>query len=282
MLGDHAGAADVIDLLVEQDADRRRLGLAADHGGIGEGIDDDVADHMDAAAAERIEHAPHLVEGEVGALHQHHQLLDAQRRRRRFDQLARGEHIVAGREDDLAAVAADHLKLLLRLQRQAARLVLVALGEDVGLDQRQVLQRRRLGIDDHVIDDFEGGEIDRAQVLRHVRPIAPLQDVVVGGQTGDENVGLALGVEQMPQMPRMDDVEHAMAHDHLALARRVADERRNFLRCLDLVLVVAAEEFHDLRPPSPDTQTTSWWRPRSTAGPTAAHRARARCPPSCA
>ncbi len=32
MLGDDAGAADVIDLLVEQDADRRRLGLAADHG----------------------------------------------------------------------------------------------------------------------------------------------------------------------------------------------------------------------------------------------------------
>src|SRR5262249_30170267 len=78
--------------------------------------------------------------------------------------------------------------------------------------------------------------------------------------------------------PRMHDVEHAVAHDHLALARRVADQRRDFLSGLDLVLVVAAKRFHDLRPPSPDTQTRSWWRPRWTAGPTTAHRARGRCP----
>ena len=66
MLGDDAGAADIIGLLVEQHADRRRLGLAADHAGIGERIDDGVADDMDAPAAERVERAAQLVEGEVG------------------------------------------------------------------------------------------------------------------------------------------------------------------------------------------------------------------------
>ena len=67
MLGDDAGAADIIGSSVEQHADGRRFGLAADHAGIGEGIDDGVADDVDAPAAERVERAAQLVEGEIGA-----------------------------------------------------------------------------------------------------------------------------------------------------------------------------------------------------------------------
>ena len=39
---------------------------------------------------------------------------------------------------------------------------------------------------------------------------------MVGGEAGDQNVGLALGVEQMADMAGMHDIEHAVAHDHLA------------------------------------------------------------------
>ena len=46
------------------------------------------------------------------------------------------------------------------------------------------------------------------------------------GQAGDQNVALALGVKQMPDVPGMHDIERAMAHDDLLLARRRADRRR--------------------------------------------------------
>src|ERR1700728_1623476 len=85
----------------------------------------------------------------------------------------------------------------------------------------------------------------------------------------------------MPQMAGMHDVEHAVTHDDLALARRRTDDRRYFRGRLDLVLEMAAERFHGFRPPAPDTQTMSWLRPRSIADPKAARRATVRYPPSC-
>jgi hypothetical protein len=39
----------------------------------------------------------------------------------------------------------------------------------------------------------------------------------------------------------MHDIEHAVAHDYFALARRLADDLRNLFRRLDLMLVMAAE-----------------------------------------
>ena len=52
--------------------------------------------------------------------------------------------------------------------------VLVALGEVVRLDHADVLERRRIAVDDDVVDHLERREIERAQILRHERPeVAP-------------------------------------------------------------------------------------------------------------
>ena len=79
-------------------------------------------------------------------------------------------------------------------------------------------------VDDDVVDHLERGEIDRAQILRHVRPVRSLGDVMVGRKAGDQEIGLALGVEQMAHVAGMHHVEHAVAHDHALLARTRADD----------------------------------------------------------
>ena len=42
-------------------------------------------------------------------------------------------------------------------------------------------------------------------------------------------------------MARVHDVEHAVAHDHFALARQITDELCDLFCGLELVLVMAAE-----------------------------------------
>ena len=117
---------------------------------------------------------------------------------------------------------------------QAVAGILVALGEIVRLDDRDVLDRRRIVVDDDVVDDLERGQVDGAQLLRHERPVLGLGDVRVGGQAGDQHVGLALGVHQVAHVPGMHDVERAVAHDDVLLARTRADGGR--ISCAVLIL----------------------------------------------
>ncbi len=108
-----------------------------------------------------------------------------------------------------------------------------------------VLERLGVLVDDDVVDDLEGGEIDRPQVLRHVRAVRALGDVVVGRDAGDQDIGLALGIEQMADVAGMHDVEHAVAHDDALLARARADDVAEFLRRLDLVAIAIEQFQHD-------------------------------------
>ena len=195
MLGDDAGAADIVDLALEGDAHRRRLGLAADHGAFGVAVDDRVADDVHAVAVHIVEHATQTVEGDVVALHHDLQIrvtdvgrFDLEERARRIDHVAR-------REDQFAAVGFDDAELFRGLGREPVAAIFEALGEIVGLDERDIVERLVVLVDDDVVDHFEGGEIDRAQILLDVRTINALGDMFVGGEAGDQDVGLALGVE---------------------------------------------------------------------------------------
>ena len=118
---------------------------------------------------------------------------------------------------------------------QAILVVFVALGEIVRLDDAEVRERRRLAVDDDVIDAFERREIEGAQLLRHERAKIGLQDMLVGRQDRDQHVAHALGVEQVTNVPGVHQIEGAVAHDHLLVARRRPDQLGDLLRGLDLV-----------------------------------------------
>src|SRR5207247_5047621 len=53
--------------------------------------------------------------------------------------------------------------------------------------------------------------------------------------------GLALGIEQVTDVAGMDEIEHAMAHDHGPLPGARADRAAQIVDRLDLVAVLPAE-----------------------------------------
>jgi len=85
-------------------------------------------------------------------------------------------------------------------------------------------------IDDDVIDDFESSQVHRPQVLRHVRSVCSLGDMVVSSDAGDQNVRLAFGIEQVPHVAGMHDVEHPVTHDHALVAWARSDDTPQLLR----------------------------------------------------
>jgi len=78
------------------------------------------------------------------------------------------------REDHLAAVDAQCVHFFLRFRWKSAGGVFVAFGEEFGLQQGDVLDWRRIPVDDDVVDDLERGEIERTQFLRNVGRWWPL------------------------------------------------------------------------------------------------------------
>ena len=241
VLGDDAGAADEILLALEAHRHGRRLGLAADHRRLGVGIDDGVADHVHVDAGKAVERAAQVVEGELLGFEQRDQLLVRQVRRRSLDQLGGGVDDVAGREDELAAVDVEHLLLLPGLARHAGGDVFVALGEVVGLHLAEVLERLGVAVDQHEVDHVQRGEIEGAQLLRHERAEVGFLDVLVAGDAGDQDVGAVGGIHQVADVAGMHDVEGAVAHDDLALARARADGGEELVDRLDLGLVFGVD-----------------------------------------
>jgi hypothetical protein len=51
-------------------------------------------------------------------------------------------------------------------------------------------------------------------------------------------LAFALCVQQMPDVPRVHDVEHAVTHDHFVRTRRLAKNLTQLLGRLDLVLIL--------------------------------------------
>ena len=224
MLGHDGGSADVVDLALEQDTHGRRLGLAADHRAMGIAVDDRVADHMDVIPGHRVKRLPQPVERDVVALHDDLELLQLDRGRRKIDQAGRRIDDVSWREDDLAAVGLTHLRLFSGPRRHARGGILEALGEVIRLEQPDILERLGVTIDDDVIHDFEGGQVHRPQVLRHVRPMRSLGDVVIGGDTGDQNVRLALGIDEVPDVSGVNQVKGPVTHDGLFFAGQRSED----------------------------------------------------------
>jgi hypothetical protein len=56
----------------------------------------------------------------------------------------------------------------------------------------------------------------------------------VAGQARDQDIGFAARIDEMPDMARMYDIEGAVAHDYLVLAREWADNCAQLLYRLDL------------------------------------------------
>src|SRR5207244_7903380 len=74
-------------------------------------------------------------------------------------------------------------------------------------------------------------------LLGDVRAVIGLEDVLVRGQAGDQEIRLALRVHEMPEVTGVDDVEGAVAHDHGACPRPRPDDLPELGDGLDLVLV---------------------------------------------
>src|SRR4030095_5475936 len=86
-------------------------------------------------------------EGDTLRFHEDGELFSRQIRRRLFDESRRRKDDVARSEDHFAAVGLQRLDLLARSGVNAAVAVFVALGEEVRLDELDVLQRRRIFVD---------------------------------------------------------------------------------------------------------------------------------------
>ncbi len=119
VLGDDAGPADEIVPPLVENAEGRGLGLAADQGGAGIGIDDGVAGDVHREVRWRGDHRPQPVEGQAMGLHQQQQFLILQLGRGHLDEGRRGIDHVPRREDHLPAVGADHVLLRLGGGRKA-------------------------------------------------------------------------------------------------------------------------------------------------------------------
>src|SRR5438876_250082 len=102
----------------------------------------------------------------------------------------------------LATMAAPPIKSTRLSKRTLGVGVLVTLGKKVGLDARDVVERRGIEIDQHKIDHFERREIECAQLLGHERTVLRLGDVRVRGKARDQDISLFLGVEQMANVAR--------------------------------------------------------------------------------
>ena len=121
MLGDDAGAADEIALVLAH-THGRRLGHAADQHAMGIAVHDQVADHMHLDALELVAGCAQIVEGETFPFQQRHQLFGGDAGRLGLDDVGRGIDDVARREEDFAAIAFDG-GFLLGGARDAGRLL---------------------------------------------------------------------------------------------------------------------------------------------------------------
>ena len=249
MLGDDGSTADEVDAVVEANARGRRLGHAADHGRVGEAVDDGVADHMHPLALAVLDDPSQAIEVEAIGLHQKQQLLERNVRRLGLDQVRGRVDDVARCEQDFAAIGLQDFDLLLGLGIDARLGVLVALGEIVGLDARDVVDRRGIEIDEDEIDHFERRKIECAQLLGHEWPVLRLRDVRIGGEARDQDIGLLLGVEQMADVTGVHEVEHAVAHDDLLGARARSDGSTELINSLDLAPIVPSNRLQHVSTP---------------------------------
>src|SRR6266404_2468412 len=216
------------------------VGHPADHSRVGQAIDDRVTDNMNPLALASVDDSPQAIEIEPVRFHQEEKLLKRDIRRIVLDEVRRRVDDIPRSEQEFASITLNDLELLLSLRIDATIAIFVALGEVIGLDAGDVRDRSGISIDHDEIDHFERRKIERPQLLRHERPILRLRDVGIGGQAGDQDIRLFLGVEQVTDVTGVHEIEHAMAHDHLFRARAGPDHVAKLLDRLDLPPIATA------------------------------------------
>ena len=171
---------------------------------------------MDTLATKTGEGLPQHIECNVLGVHKRQKLFQLQSRRSVVDQRARRIDDVARCKEQFATVFLDDFKFFLRARVQVATGgILVALREVVRLNHAQIFKRCRIFVDDDVVDHLKRSEIERAQILRHVRTVHAFVDVTIRGEAGNEDAGLTLCIEQMSDVARMNNIEHAVTHNDL-------------------------------------------------------------------
>ena len=128
--------------------------------------------------------------------------------------------------------------------------ILVTFREQIRLDDFQILNRRRVVVDNDVIDALQRREIHGAQILGHERAEVRFVDMRVGRQARDENVGVVLRIHQVPDVTRMHQIEGAVTHDHLPDARMRSDGFPQLLAGFDLAakIVLRRRDAHVVFP----------------------------------
>ena len=215
--------------MIEAQAEGRRLGIAANQRAVRVRIHDRVSNHVNFSPGKRLQNRTQLVEGDPFRVHQGVQFIRREVRRRRLDDMGRGINDVAWGEQNFSAIAFQCFLLLPGPGMQAVFVVLISFGKVIRLDNFNVFDWRGIFIDDHVIHHFQNGEVHGAQILRHERAKIGFVNVGVGGEAGDEDVRLALGVEEMPDVAGMHEVEGPVAHDGLFSS---GQRSKNLAQCL--------------------------------------------------
>ena len=229
MFGHDAGAPKEIDLMIEAQAEGRRLGVAANQRAIRVRIHDRVSDHVNFCPGKRLQNRMQLVEGDPFRVHQGVQFIRREVRRRGLDDMGRGINDVAWGEQNFSAIAFQCFLLLPGPGMQAFFAVLISFGKVIRLDNFNVFDWRGIFIDDHVIHHFQNGEVHGAQILRHEGTEIGLMNVRVSGQAGDQDVRFALGIDEVSDMAGVDEVEGPVTHDGLFSS---GQRSKNLAQCL--------------------------------------------------
>ena len=174
-------------------------------------------------------------------------------RRRDVYQAGRRIDDVTWRKNNFAAVGFQDLFFLGRFRRHAIGNVFITFGKVVGLNEGDVFQRIGVRVDDYIVNHFESREIGGPEILGDVRAVVSFCNVAVGGYRRDQDISLALCVEQMAYVSRVDHIEHTVTHYGLLGAGKRANDFAHLLRCFDFVTELGEQRIHHVTSRRPYT-----------------------------
>src|SRR5437762_2685396 len=127
-----------------------------------------------------------------------------------MDQRSGREDDVAAGADDAPAAAGDDLALN-EESRIAIVLVFLALNIDVRAKLLEQFGCGRIGVDVNQIDALQGGQAQRAQIIRNHRAVEALVDLRISADADDQHVAVAFGELEIVDVAWVNDVEAAVA-----------------------------------------------------------------------
>ncbi len=155
-----------------------------------------------------------VIKGQPLGMHQREEFLHCKIWWLCLNELGGRVHDVARGENNLSSVAIQCRHFFTSSGRNPVRKIFVPFRKIVGLENGDVFDRSRIGIDEDIVDHFQRSQIHRPQFLRDVWAVISFFIMSICRKTGDEEVRFALGIHEVSQVAGMDDIEHPMAHDH--------------------------------------------------------------------